>query len=484
MTTATRINVITNTKCATAATNYSAISGTGGTAAGARATVTPYTGPGEYRVTWSVGTTVDGTTDGGASYLQTGLSAATPYAFAIIIRSSRAGALAFHGQYKNSSNTNVGALFTNVATTVIANQWTVLSPINATSGAAVDRVLLDVQAFNFDWVAGDTLDIGFLFGVQGTTPGVLFDGDTSPNNALPTSDVYTWNGTANASTSTDTQSTMSVAVSDSTPGGGAPQCQIVMTDIGPGSYTVQVTRQCEGETNNVPGGLSFGISSAAVLTDYAPPLQRSIVYNVIWNSVVVGSASYTQSATSAWICDPLQPDKSIPIQLNGGTTGFLTMDGDSLKEVVYPDNSSRIGILGASKPTLMGGQAQAGTKVPILLYSDDKATADAFRAMCLNSPILLLRPLLGMDPLPALAYMSRELRERPVNRQFGGTIASWTITGDIVQAVQQAVISGFVTYQNVQDLITVSNTYAQVQTKSAAKTYLDWQKNPRIWSLL
>jgi len=47
----------------------------------------------------------------------------------------------------------------------------------------------------------------------------------------------------------------------------------------------------------------------------------------------------------------------------------------------------------------------------------------------------------------------------------------------------RAAVTGSVTYDQVQQLL-AGYTYDQVQAKAAATTYLDWQKNPLIFSTL
>jgi hypothetical protein len=386
-------------------------------------------------------------------------------------------------------NTNVGGYISTTASAAIsltANTWTQVfvtgtAPATATQG----NLSVLATAGGANWSIGATFDIQGVLIETGTTQGVAFAGSTASTTGLPTNKTYAWTGTADASTSTETTRTVTLTVTGATLSNGRPYAQAVITDAGTASaYTVRLTRLCEGVTMNVQGAMTRVFTDSDVINDYATALNRSETYSLLWNGTVVASAIATVTATTAWLSDPVQPDKGIPVKLDGSNPGYLTMSSDSLKETTYAGGAKTIPILGSSYPALIGGQPTAQSGMAMALFSDDKTTADAFRSMIVGTPILLLQPLVGMDPLPAVAFMSREVKERDVNRVFGGTIASWLLTGSLVAAVNQAVLSGNVLYSDVQALISTANTYGQVQTRAAATTYLDWQKNPKIWSLL
>ncbi len=70
-----------------------------------------------------------------------------------------------------------------------------------------------------------------------------------------------------------------------------------------------------------------------------------------------------------------------------------------------------------------------------------------------------------------------------MNVHIGGSLTHWNVTGDLIAAVKQAAISGYVTYDQVQQLL-AGVTYNAVQTKYSGLTYLDVQKDPLIYSKL
>jgi len=482
-----RTNRAINPRCGTGSANYAFVAGTSGVGSGARNGGTGYTGDaGFWRSTWTTGTSA---LSGGASYTQTGLSASTQYSFKVWVRASKAQTVRLTSQFQDSSSVNVGSAVNSSNVALTANVWTPtpLTIDGHTSGAAVDRVVLTAAATTggANWANGDTFDVGLVLIETGATAGEGFTGATANTTSLPINNTYAWTGLADASTSTDTKRTVGFTVENNTTGAQSPRTQIIITDAGTtATYDVLVQRLCEGETMEVQDG-AITLLDTDVVTDFACPLVRLTTYSLIWNDMQVATADITVSSEYAWVSDPLQPDRSIPVKLDGDSNpGYLTLNAESLQEVTYESAGKAIPVLGSPYPVFMGGQGQVATDVPLQMYSDDKATADDFRDLIVHSPVLLLRPLANMDPLPAVAYLTRKIRERSVTRVFNGTVAEWIWTGNLVEAVQQAVISGIATYADVQALITTSTTYATVQADAAATSYLDWRKNPLIWSTL
>lgn len=247
--------------------------------------------------------------------------------------------------------------------------------------------------------------------------------------------------------------------------------------------TFSLTRLCEGRTVTVPGWRAKQFIDTVVDMDWAAPLNRPTTYTLLVGGVVVAAATITLPSATAWLQDPLQPDRCLPVKTGGINPGFLTMDGPSLKAVAYKNKSNLIDIIGSAYPVGFGGQVGGGSGIDAAMKSDDATTAIAFRVMAQGTPILLLRTTADMVPLPALAYLQAQVVEQPVTVHWGGALTAWSVTGDLIAAVLQAAVTGSVTYDQVQQLL-AGYTYAQVQAKAAATTYLDWQKNPTIFSTL
>jgi len=247
--------------------------------------------------------------------------------------------------------------------------------------------------------------------------------------------------------------------------------------------TFTLTRLCEGRTETVPGWRAKQFIDTYVDMDWAAPLNRPTTYTLLVNGVVVAAATITLPGDTAWLQDPLQPDKCLPVKTGGINPGFLTMDGPSLKSVTYKNKSNLIDVIGSTYPVAFGGQVNGASGVNASMKSDDATTAAAFRVITQEATILLLRTTADMVPLPALAYMQAQVAEQPVTVHWGGALTAWSVTGDLIAAVLQAAVTGSVTYDQVQQLL-AGYTYDQVQAKAAATTYLDWQKNPLIFSTL
>lgn len=247
--------------------------------------------------------------------------------------------------------------------------------------------------------------------------------------------------------------------------------------------TFTLTTLCEGTTTPVPGWRAKQIIDTFSEVDWCAPTNRPVTYSLMVAGAVVASATITLPTPFAWLQDPLQPDKSLPVLTDGDVAGYLTMRGDALKNADYNSGAQPIRVLGSKYPVGFGGQVTAGSKINTSVRCTDAATASRMRALRSEAPILLLRTTTDMVPLPPLAYLQADVSEQPVTVHNGGNLTRWVITGDLVAAVLRAALTGSVTYDQVQQLL-AGYTYDQVQAKAAATTYLDWQKNPLIFSTL
>lgn len=187
-----RTNLATN-PAAASTTNYAAVAGTGGAATLSNVSGSGHTGSTFNRVTWTTATTA---VSGGATYIQTGLAANTPYAMSLWVKSTKAQTIALKADFQTSASAIVNtATATGVA--VQANTWTQLF-VTGTSGASVDRVLLTAYASaGVVWAVNDTFDVDDVLIENGVILNPNFDGSTTNTGDW----LYTWSGTANASTS-------------------------------------------------------------------------------------------------------------------------------------------------------------------------------------------------------------------------------------------------------------------------------------------
>lgn len=265
--------------------------------------------------------------------------------------------------------------------------------------------------------------------------------------------------------------------------GPPPAVQVTLTGI-TSLTTFTLTRLCAGDTETVPGWRAKPITDSDVSTDPAAPLNLPITYTLSTAGGIVASATITLPSTTAWLQDPLQPDKSIPVVLTGNVPGAMTLDGTALKQIDYKNQASEIQILGSALPVFFGGQRRARTGINITMKSYTDDVSATFLNIVQEAPILLLRPITKMIGLPPLAYLNADVSQKPFTTHLPGLHQQiWTITGDLVAAVLQAAISGYVTNDEVQQLL-AGYTNDQIQAKAAGTTNLDWQKNPLIFSTL
>lgn len=262
-----------------------------------------------------------------------------------------------------------------------------------------------------------------------------------------------------------------------------PTVLLTVSGLGIELVRVRITRNVNGVSLTVPGALELEAVDSAVVRDYAPPLNTTTTYTLYVNDVLVDVKVIQVVSDTAWIQDPRQPDRALPVLVDRQTPGFLSLRDEALKEVKYPTSSSRMQVMGDPLPVSFGGQRGAASGVNVSVSSYDKSTADAFRELISEAPILLLRTVEQMVPLPSMVYLLAEVVEQPRNVHIGGGVTAWSVTGDFVRPVLQQVISGFLTYDDVQAVLG-SYTYDEVQALAGGTTYLDWQKNPLIFTTL
>jgi hypothetical protein len=266
-------------------------------------------------------------------------------------------------------------------------------------------------------------------------------------------------------------------------GEGSPRVRLTLTGLGSTSVVVRITRSVNGESLTVPGALAWDVVDSGVLVDYAPPNGIQTTYTLYVNGVIADVKTITVSSPYAWLSDPRQPDRAVRVLVEGKAPGALTMRDEALKDVQYSARSSSMAVMGDRLPVAFGGQRMAPQGVKVSVSTYDAAAADAFRTLISEAPILLLRTTARMVPLPPVVYLLADVTEKPQNVHMGGGYTAWSVVGDFVRPVLQQVISGFLTYDDVQAVLGVY-TYDEVQALAAGTTYLDWQKNPLIFTTL
>lgn len=263
---------------------------------------------------------------------------------------------------------------------------------------------------------------------------------------------------------------------------GVPHVVITVLNV-PYGGVITIERSSGGDTMTVQGARNRFVNEAEVFRDWAAPLNRESTYSVVVDGVVVSSATVTLFSETAWLQNPLHPEIAIPVSWKNFAPGALLLQGSALKKVDYPAEFQQMRPMGSRYPVVVAGQRQGGSGVEVPFWSDEREVADGFRDMVLDAPILLLRPLPEHVPLPPVCYLAAQVTEQPVTVHYGRELTSWAVTGDLVRAVVQASLSGDVTYEQVNGLL-AGYTYAEIQARAGATTYLDWRKNPMIFTRL
>lgn len=205
----TYVNLATNPSVELTATNYTATSGTGGTASGARISsgASAYAGTYTYRVTWSVATTA---VSGGANYLDTPAEAGVHHGVSVSVKASKIQRVAVTMRYRDSAGTSLGTAVS-AQTVLAANAWSRIEVDANIAPANTDTVDIEVAAVSgtsgANWAASDTLQIDGVLIYKTVTgnPYTYFDGETQGAS---------WSGAEHASTSRMFVPTQEVTISD------------------------------------------------------------------------------------------------------------------------------------------------------------------------------------------------------------------------------------------------------------------------------
>ena len=471
-----RTNRATNPSVAAAATNWAHVAGTSGAATGVRNAGTGYSGTGFFRVAWTAATTA---LSGGFSYTQTGLSATTQYSHQVWVRSSKTQTVRLSAQYQNSSAVNVGSAFNGPSVALVADTWQQVKVEAATSGAAVDRVVLTCEATTGGalWANGDTFDGDLVVIETGATCGDPFDG-SSVNAA---SIMYAWTGTADASTSTATLYTpvLSLVTKSDDP---CHRVEVTISDLTPTSNIVTVWRTADGKRQAVRSARKREVVGSDFVVDYEVPLKRVVTYELeVFSGISAQVASAPQNVTvnaaHGYMQDPIDPNSAIPVYGDVGPNGEAALMGQAAKNLEYKADMSLLAVMGSPDPVALLGQRLAASGLDMSVCTDAAQESANIRNLIEDAPLLLVRPLPEWGSgLPGLCYMAAEApAELPVNEAWGGTYIRWKLTGDLVAAPTMNVLVPLWTYGDVKALWA---TYQQAQTAHAGKSYLDVLKSP------
>ena len=339
-----------------------------------------------------------------------------------------------------------------------------LATIILTREAGTNAAAADVIRF-------DNIFLGF------GTSGDYFDGSTESTIDIE----YLWTGDEHGSPSAAILLLPDLELEPLTD--GVPRIRLTLSNVR-GTRILTIKRSAGGFTSTVPGLYNREVTGELVITDWAAPLNLPVTYIVEESSGILATGMTQLDSAYSWVQDPLHPDSALPVMAAGLESGRLTMDENALRSSSHPAGGSRMKVMGSRYPRQIGGQREYGAGLTIPFYSLDEETGKALIEL-MESPVVLMRPARTIRPLPPTAYMSADLTEEPLEQMDGPDrfFTRWTVAGDLVHAVMQMPLSGDITYEQVQQLLG-QYTYDEIQAAVSATTYLDWQKNPYIFTEL
>jgi len=383
-------------------------------------------------------------------------------------------------QYKDSSSVNVGAAVVSANVALTANVWTELKVEGATSGAAVDRVVLTAAAASAgtNWAASDTLDVDAVMPETGPTCGTYFDGSFVNANSV----MYAWTGTANASTSTAITYTPAIALVGHSTFDPCPRVEVTISDMTPTDNTVTLWVTADGKRKAVREARKWTVNGSNYVVDYEPALGRTIAYDLEITSGLNYGAGVTQQTIrvdcATWcIQDPLVPSSAIALDVSRQDSSKPYLTAAAVKSLEYGAGVNIIPILGSTEPVALMGQRSIAAGVDFSMFTNTAEVTTQLRNLLQQTPLLLVRSNgVRNNGIPGLAYYAAARPvEHPVTVAFGGTLTQWELKGDLVAAPTMNVLVPVWTYGTVDALW---GTYQAAQTALAAKSYLDVLKSP------
>lgn len=257
--------------------------------------------------------------------------------------------------------------------------------------------------------------------------------------------------------------------------GEPPRVALTILNI-PGEQVLRVERTVSGETTIVPRARRVRASTAVLVTDFFPGLNVPTTYVVWVGGQAMATTTITVASEVGWIQDPIYPDQAIPVSGNR-VAGALMLTSDSLQEVNYGAGGEQIRTLGSRYGVVIGANRSAAQNVVLAGSSMDRGLDAKIRELVAQAAVLVLRPLPEMLPLPGVAYLHADFTDSPFTTHWGGDLARFTLSGNLVQAIIAAYRSGLATYQDASTVLS-GYTYAQVAALRAGLQYVDVHKDP------
>lgn len=307
---------------------------------------------------------------------------------------------------------------------------------------------------------------------EGATDGSYFDGSTTADDTY----TYSWTGAPHVSTSIAEYVPYYVEAEAVLEAGKPPRANITIHSI-PGEQVLRLERTSGGETVIVPGARRKRSSGAAVIADPFPALGVPTTYTVWVGTQAMRQATLTVESATGWLQDPIYPDQAVPVVGRSGVAGALKLTNESLQSVTYPVTGTEHKVMGGQYGVVVGSGRAGAEGITLTHSSYDRELDAAVRDLVKETPVLVLRPPAGLQPLPPVSYLHAVFTDMPLTTHWGGNLARFSLAGNLVQAVLTAFRSGLATYEDVHAVLS-GYTYAEVAAMQSGRSYLDVQKDP------
>lgn len=299
-----------------------------------------------------------------------------------------------------------------------------------------------------------------------------FDGSTPADDTY----TYSWTGAPHVSTSIAEYVPYYVEAEAVIEAGKPPRANITIHSI-PGEQVLRLERTSGGETVIVPGARRKRSSGAAVIADPFPALGVPTTYTLWVGTQAMRQATLTVESATGWLQDPIYPDQAVPVVGHSGVAGALKLTSESLQSVTYPVTGTEHKVMGGQYGVVVGSGRGGAEGITLTHSSYDRELDAAVRDLVKETPVLVLRPPAGLQPLPPVSYLHAVFTDMPLTTHWGGNLARFSLAGNLVQAILTAVRSGLATYEDVHAVLS-GYTYAEVAAMQSGKSYLDVQKDP------
>lgn len=257
------------------------------------------------------------------------------------------------------------------------------------------------------------------------TLGAYFDGATADDTIYDRA----WTGTANASTSTETERAP-IVVTGFTDASPSPRVEIVLSSVPVAVITMTVEQITSSARTIVRGANRAAAAGGFAITDLEVPLGIAVTYQasgydntgaLVAQSPVSASVTLDPGSTltSGWLSDPLAPLQAMLVQFEARHVETLS----------YKAAGTVLPILGSRLPVAVTGARRAPSDVPLAIITRTVGEAETLQALLEQAGVLCLRPCSPEMRLPAVSYLAAaELTEKP----YKGGFSVWSGSVDLV----------------------------------------------------